>query len=48
VRVILASGYVEPQIKSALLADGARAFIQKPYIPAEVLQIVRTTIDEKA
>ena len=30
------------------MADGARAFIQKPYVPAEVLQIVRTTIDEKA
>jgi PAS domain S-box-containing protein len=47
-RVILASGYVEPQIKSTLIADGARAFIQKPYVPAEVLQVVRTTIDEKA
>jgi FixJ family two-component response regulator len=29
------------------MSDGARAFIQKPYVPAEVLRIVRTVIDEK-
>jgi CheY-like chemotaxis protein len=46
-RVVMASGYVEPQVKSGLLAEGARGFVQKPYVPAEVLQIIRTTIDEK-
>jgi CheY-like chemotaxis protein len=47
-RVVLASGYIEPYIKSALMANGARAFLQKPYVPAEVLHIVRSTIDEEA
>ena len=37
-RIILASGYIEPQVKSKLMADGARTFIQKPYVPAEVLR----------
>jgi len=46
-RIIMASGYVEPQVKTGLMSDGARAFIQKPYVPAEVLRIVRTVIDEK-
>jgi two-component system cell cycle sensor histidine kinase/response regulator CckA len=47
-RIILASGYIEPQIKAGLLSDGARTFIQKPYVPAEVLRTIRTIIDEKA
>ena len=30
------------------MSDGARAFIQKPYVPAEVLKMVRSAIDDKA
>jgi two-component system cell cycle sensor histidine kinase/response regulator CckA len=44
-RVILASGYLEPGLKSRLFNAGAKAFIQKPYKPHEVLRIVREVLD---
>jgi PAS domain S-box-containing protein len=46
VKVILASGYVEPTIKAELLKAGARAFVQKPYQPNEILKKVRDLLDE--
>jgi PAS domain S-box-containing protein len=45
VRVILASGYIDPHMKSELLKAGAKYFIQKPYVLKEVLQRVREVID---
>lgn len=45
VRVILASGYIDPHSKSELLKAGAKHFIQKPYVLKEVLQRVREVID---
>jgi CheY-like chemotaxis protein len=44
-RVILASGYLEPGLKSQLFTAGAKAFIQKPYQPREILRIVREVLD---
>ncbi|MEW6510762.1 MAG: PAS domain S-box protein [Bacteroidota bacterium] len=44
-RVILASGYLEPGLKSRLFTAGAKAFIQKPYQPNEVLRVVRDVLD---
>jgi len=44
-KVILASGYVEPGTKSELLKAGARALIQKPYVPADVLKKIREALD---
>jgi PAS domain S-box-containing protein len=44
-RVILASGYLEPGLKSRLFNAGAKAFIQKPYQPHEILRIVREVLD---
>jgi len=44
-KVILASGYLEPNVKSEILKSGARDFIQKPYSPEEVLKKVREIID---
>ena len=44
-RVILASGYLEPELKSRLFSAGAKAFIQKPYQPHEILRIVREVLD---
>jgi FixJ family two-component response regulator len=42
VRTILATGYVEPELKADVLRAGVRAFLQKPYdmrtVPAEVRQ----------
>jgi two-component system, cell cycle sensor histidine kinase and response regulator CckA len=47
IKVILASGYLEPQYKKALLNAGAKDFVQKPYIPEEVLRKIRLTLDSK-
>jgi two-component system cell cycle sensor histidine kinase/response regulator CckA len=45
VKAIFASGYLEPQMKSQLLNAGVKDFIQKPYIPAEILKKIRETLD---
>ncbi len=44
-KVVLASGYVEPGLKSELFKAGAKDFIQKPYSADEVLQKIREVID---
>ncbi|MCX6120741.1 MAG: PAS domain S-box protein [Ignavibacteriales bacterium] len=46
-KVIFASGYFEPDLKSELLKDGANGFIQKPYEPNDILRIVRQALDQK-
>jgi DNA-binding NarL/FixJ family response regulator len=47
VKVIFASGYFEPDLKSELLKDGANGFIQKPYEPNDILRIIRQILDQK-
>lgn len=44
-KVVLVSGYVEPDTKAALLNKGVRAFVQKPYVPQEILKQVREVLD---
>jgi two-component system, cell cycle sensor histidine kinase and response regulator CckA len=44
--IILASGYVDEELKDNLLELGAKAFVQKPYKPQEILQSVRIVMDE--
>jgi CheY-like chemotaxis protein len=46
VRVILASGYFDPNLKMDLLKAGAKDFIQKPYVPDNILRRIREVIDE--
>ncbi|RPI02231.1 MAG: PAS domain S-box protein, partial [Ignavibacteriae bacterium] len=46
IKVIFASGYIEPDTKSELFKDGARGFIQKPYEPNDILRIIRHTLDD--
>jgi nitrogen-specific signal transduction histidine kinase/CheY-like chemotaxis protein len=48
VKVVFASGYFDPDVKSELLKDGANGFIQKPYEPDDVLRIIRKVLDQKA
>jgi two-component system cell cycle sensor histidine kinase/response regulator CckA len=48
VRVIFASGFFEPEVKSELLKDGAMGFIQKPCSMDEILRILREVLDKKA
>jgi len=45
VGLILASGYLEPRVKSDLEKNGCRHFLQKPYVAEEVLRVVRKVID---
>jgi PAS domain S-box-containing protein len=44
-KTILVSGYLEPEVKARLLKAGARGFVQKPYVPLEVLEKIRETLD---
>ncbi|HEY6951177.1 MAG TPA: PAS domain S-box protein, partial [Bacteroidota bacterium] len=46
VRAIFASGYLDPQLKTELLRAGVKDFIQKPYVPDEILRKIRETLDE--
>ena len=43
-RVIIATGYIDPETRSALLNLGACGFIQKPYLPDEVARAVREAL----
>ena len=45
VKAIFASGYLDPNLKNELLKAGVKDFIQKPYVPAEILKKVRETLD---
>ena len=47
-RVVLASGYLDPELKSQLFTLGAKAFLQKPYQPADILRVLRGVIDVAA
>ena len=47
VKVILSSGFFEPEMKSELLKAEANGFIQKPYIPDDILRIIREALDAK-
>src|SRR6185436_20172403 len=46
VKAILASGYCDPRIKAEMLKEGAKDFIQKPYVSDLVLRRIREVIDE--
>jgi two-component system cell cycle sensor histidine kinase/response regulator CckA len=46
-RVILASGFIDPAVKAAMMRKGLKGFVQKPYQPSEVLQALRTILDSK-
>ncbi len=47
VKVIIASGYIEPTLKSQLFTDGVKDFISKPYSLGEILRKVREVLNFK-
>ncbi len=47
VKVIFASGFFEPDLKSELLKTGAKGFVQKPYMSDDVLRTLREVLDKK-
>jgi two-component system, cell cycle sensor histidine kinase and response regulator CckA len=47
VKVMLSSGYIDPDLKTELFEAGAKGFIQKPYSPDEILRKLREVLDKK-
>ena len=45
VKVLIASGYIDPGVKSGLLKAGAMGFLQKPMRPDETVRRVREALD---
>ncbi len=45
VKAILASGYCDPKIRAEMMKEGAKDFIQKPYVSEVVLQRIREILD---
>ena len=45
VKVILASGYLDPRMKAEILEGGIKAFIGKPYSTHEILKRIREALD---
>lgn len=45
-RIVVASGFFEPDVKSRLVSAGVRGFLSKPYRMDEVLTLVRNVLDE--
>lgn len=46
-KVIFASGYYDPNVKSELLKQGANGFLEKPYQVIDVLRLLRDVLDEE-
>lgn len=44
-RIVIASGFIDPSVKSELQAIAVRHFIQKPYQPESLLRTVRELLD---
>ncbi|HUI08892.1 MAG TPA: PAS domain S-box protein, partial [Bacteroidota bacterium] len=47
-RVIIATGYLDPETRSELLNLGACGFIQKPYLPDDVARAIREALKPHA
>ncbi|RPI06561.1 MAG: response regulator [Ignavibacteriae bacterium] len=47
VNVVFTSGFLEPELRNKLLADGAKAFVQKPFQAGNILKIIRGVLDKK-
>jgi DNA-binding NarL/FixJ family response regulator len=45
VKVILASGFLEPGFTAEILKSGVREVIRKPYQPDELLRSIRKILD---
>jgi two-component system, cell cycle sensor histidine kinase and response regulator CckA len=46
-RTIVATGFLDPDMKSELLKTGVRRFVAKPYNPKEILEAIRQVLDSK-
>ncbi len=46
-KIILISGFIDPEMKARLFEAGARHIIQKPYMPDKILRVIKDVIEEK-
>ncbi len=46
-KVIVASGFIDPDVRSRLSEAGASYFVQKPYVPGEILSVLRLVLDSE-
>ena len=46
-KVIFATGYLDPEIKNEITRAGVQQFIQKPYRPEEIQKKIRQVLDAK-
>ena len=44
VKVVLASGYLDPDIKTSLQLAGVKAFVDKPYVLSAVLELIKEIV----
>lgn len=47
VKMILSSGFIEPEMKAKIMKSGVNEFIQKPYVPSEILTTIRRVLDSR-
>ena len=47
-RVVITSGYLEPELKAALVREGVTRFIHKPYEPEEIIAALEAEDDRRS
>jgi PAS domain S-box-containing protein len=47
VNVIVASGYIESALKSKIAAAGVKLFVEKPYVPEDLLRLIYSVLPDK-
>jgi two-component system cell cycle sensor histidine kinase/response regulator CckA len=48
VKIVVASGYLEPELKSEINRAGVKYWLQKPYLPNEVIKIFQSVIERES
>jgi two-component system cell cycle sensor histidine kinase/response regulator CckA len=46
VKIVIASGYLEPELLSEIDAAGVKYFLQKPYMPDEVIKTLENLVEK--
>ena len=44
IRLIIASGYVDPAVRERMTQEGVREYVHKPYNPNELLSAIHTVL----
>jgi PAS domain S-box-containing protein len=47
VRAIFATGYVDPAVKAEMVKAGALHFVQKPYVPGQLFDLIETILERE-